>query len=118
MKVYIKFLTILFVNNILYVTGILFCLVVVINLLSELEFFKEINVNNYFPLVLTILNSPSMIFEMFPFIFLIGTQLFYVHLLNNDQINIFKYSGLKHSKIFFILSILSFLIGILIVIFL
>ena len=50
MKVYIKFLTILFVNNILYVTGILFCLVVVINLLSELEFFKEINVNNYFPL--------------------------------------------------------------------
>ena len=117
MKVYIRFLTILFLKNIFYVTGILFCLVVVINLLSELEFFKEINVNNYFPLLLTILNSPSMIYELFPFIFLIGTQLFYVHLLNNDQINIFKYSGLKHSKIFFILSILSFLIGILIVIF-
>ena len=117
MKVYIRFLTILFLKNIFYVTGILFCLVVVINLLSELEFFKEINVNNYFPLVLTILNSPSMIYELFPFIFLIGTQLFYVHLLNNDQINIFKYSGLKNSKIFFILSILSFLTGILIVIF-
>ena len=117
MKVYIKFLSILFLKNILYVTGILFCLVVVINLLGELEFFKETKVNNYFPLFLTILNSPSMIYELFPFIFLIGTQLFYVNLLNNDQINIFKYSGLKNSKIFLILSILSFLTGLLIVIF-
>ena len=117
MKVYIKFLSILFLKNILYVTGILFCLVIVINLLGELEFFKETKVNNYFPLFLTILNSPSMIYELFPFIFLIGTQLFYVNLLNNDQINIFKYSGLKNSKIFLILSILSFLTGLLIVIF-
>ena len=92
MKVYIKFLSILFLKNILYVTGILFCLVIVINLLGELEFFKETKVHNYFPLFLTILNSPSMIYELFPFIFLIGTQLFYVNLLNNDQINIFKYT--------------------------
>ena len=117
MKVYIRFLSSLFLKNILYVTGILFCLVVVINLLGELEFFKEVNVNNYFPLLLTILNSPSMIYELFPFIFLIGTQLFYVNLLNNDQINIFKYSGLKNSKIFLILSVLSFLTGLLIVVF-
>ena len=117
MKVYIKFLSILFLKNILYVNGILFCLVIVINLLGELEFFKETKVNNYFPLFLTILNSPSMIYELFPFIFLIGTQLFYVNLLNNDQINIFKYSGLKNSKIFLILSILSFFTGLLIVIF-
>ena len=40
MKVYIKFLTKLFTKNIFYVSGILFCLVVIINLLGELNFLK------------------------------------------------------------------------------
>ena len=116
MKVYIKFLSLLFIKNILFVTGILFCLVVIINLLGELEFFKEIDVNDYFPLFLTVLNSPSLIFELFPFIFLIATQLFFVNLINHQQINIFKYSGLKNSSIFIILSILSFSIGLIIIV--
>jgi len=35
---------------------------------------------------------------MFPFIFLIATQFFFLKLFNNDEINIFKYSGLKNIK--------------------
>ena len=115
MKVYIKFLSILFIKNILYVTGILFCLVVVINLLGELEFFKEIKVDTFFHLLLTILNSPSMIYELFPFIFLIGTQLFFITLFNNNELSIFKYSGLKNSKILLIVSTVSFILGIIII---
>ena len=108
-------------NKIIYkeyflLSGILFCLVVIMNLLGELEFFKEINVDSYFPLVLTMLNAPSMMFELFPFIFLIGTQIFFINLFNNNQINIFKYSGLKNSKIFFILGSLSLIFGVFIVI--
>tara|TARA_A100001037_G_scaffold266954_1_gene259478 strand:+ start:980 stop:2053 length:1074 start_codon:yes stop_codon:yes gene_type:complete len=116
MKVYIRFLVKLFTKNIFYVSGIFFCLVVIMNLLGELEFFKEINVDSYFPLVLTMLNAPSMMFELFPFIFLIGTQIFFINLFNNNQINIFKYSGLKNSKIFFILGSLSLIFGVFIVI--
>ena len=41
----------------------------------------------------------SIIFEMFPFIFLITTQLFFIKLFENKEIEIFKYSGLKNSKI-------------------
>ena len=78
MKVYIKFLAKLFTKNIIYVSGILFCLVIIINLLGELEFFKEIDVDNYFPLILTMLNAPSMMFELFPFIFLISTLFFFI----------------------------------------
>ena len=74
MKVYIKFLSLLFIKSILFVTGILFCLVVIINLLGELEFFKEIDVNDYFPLFLTV-KFTSLIFELF-LLFLIATQLF------------------------------------------
>ena len=58
------------------------------------------------------MNTPSIIFEMFPFIFLISTQFYFIKLFNNDEINIFKYSGLKNLKIISILSISSFVIGI------
>ena len=54
---------------------------------------------------------------MFPFVFLLTTQVFFVNLLNNNQIQIFKYSGLKNSNIMIILSTLSFSIGIILIIF-
>tara|TARA_B100000161_G_scaffold163832_1_gene116824 strand:- start:240 stop:1124 length:885 start_codon:yes stop_codon:yes gene_type:complete len=52
---------------------------------------------------------------MFPFIFLISTQFFFNNLLTDNEINIFKYSGLKNTKIFSILTITIFFIGILII---
>jgi lipopolysaccharide export system permease protein len=61
------------------------------------------------------MSSPSIIFEMFPFIFLIATQFFFLKLFDNNEINIFKYSGLKNIKIIQILSFVSFFIGILII---
>ncbi len=117
MKIYIKFLIKLFVKSIFYVLGVMASLVIILNLLTELDFFKEYNVYTYFPLLLTLLNSPTMILEMFPFIFLIGTQLFFINLFNNREIEIFKYSGLKNSKILIIISGLSLLLGIFIVTF-
>tara|TARA_Y100000389_G_scaffold176505_1_gene188073 strand:- start:58 stop:1053 length:996 start_codon:yes stop_codon:yes gene_type:complete len=90
--------------------------VFILNLLSELEFFKDINVDIYFTLFLSLLNSPAMIFEMFPFIFLVTAQLFFIKLFNNNEIEIFKYSGLKNSKIIIILSVISLITGIFITI--
>ena len=112
MQTYIKFLTYNFLKSLIYVFFIMISLAFILNLLSELEFFKEINVDFILPLFLALLNSPTMIFEMFPFIFLIGTQLFFINLFNNNEIEIFKYSGLKNSKILLIISTLSILIGI------
>ena len=114
MKVYIKFLTYNFFKSLLYVFSIMISLVFVLNLLSELDFFKELETEIYFPLFLSLLNSPAMIFEMFPFIFLIATQLFFIKLFNNNEIEVFKYSGLKNSKILIVLSVLSIIAGLLI----
>ena len=115
MKTYIKFLSKIYLNSFFYVSLIMFSLIFILNLLSELDFFKDINVNSYFPIYLSLLNSPTFIFEMFPFIFLISTQLFFITLFNNNQLSIFKYSGLKNSKILFIISLMSFILGILII---
>ncbi|WP_435150293.1 LptF/LptG family permease [Candidatus Pelagibacter bacterium nBUS_44] len=90
-------------------------LVFILNVLSELEFFKDIDVGIDFTLLLSLLNSPSMIFEMFPFIFLLTTQFFFIKLFNNNELEVFKYSGLKNSSILIIISFLSLIMGIIII---
>ena len=95
MKVYIKFLTKIYLKSFLYVTLVLFSLMLILNILSEIEFFTNIKVKTYFPIYLAFLNSPSLVFEMLPFIFLLSTQVFFVYLFNNDEIQIFKYSVWK-----------------------
>ena len=116
MKTYIKFLCNIFLKSFFYVLLVMLSLVFILNMLSELEFFKDIEIGIDFTLLLSLLNSPSMIFEMFPFIFLLTTQFFFIKLFNNNELEIFKYSGLKNSNILWILSLLSLILSILIVI--
>ena len=116
MKTYIKFLCNIFFKSFFYVLLVMLSLVFILNVLSELEFFKDIEIGIDFTLLLSLLNSPSMIFEMFPFIFLLTTQFFFIKLFNNNELEIFKYSGLKNSNILWILSILSLILSVLIVI--
>ena len=115
MNTYIKFLIRIFLNSFFFVLLITFCLTFIINLLTELEFFKDINVDTLFTIHLSLLNSPSYIFELLPFIFLISTQLFFINLFNNNELNIFKYSGLKNSNIILILSTISIVLGFLLI---
>ena len=112
MKVYIKFLIKTFLNSFIYVCTIMLSLIFILNILTEIEFFKDFEVSSYLPLYTSILNSPALMFEMFPFIFLLSTQVLFIKLFNNDEINIFKYSGLKNSKILLITCTFSFLISI------
>ena len=115
MKTYIKFLLQTFLRSFLYVFLVILSLVFVLNILSEIEFFREIETKPIFPLYLSLLNSPSLIFDMFPFIFLISTQVFFINLFNDNQIQIFKYSGLKNSIIISTISTLSIIIGLVII---
>ena len=117
MKTYIKFLILIFFRSFLFVSLILLSLIFILNLLTEIEFFKNIEVKTYYPMFVASLNSPSLLFEMFPFVFLLTTQVFFVNLLTNNQLQIFKYSGLKNSKIMFILRIVSFVLGIFLITF-
>lgn len=111
MKVYIKFISMIFFKALIYVLFIMSCLVFLLNLLNELEFFKNKTVEIVYPLFLSMLNTPSHLFELFPFALLITVQLFFIKLFENREIDIFKYSGLKNSKIIIILSVLSLSTG-------
>ena len=117
MKTYTKYLIINFIKSFTYVTLVLLGLIVILNVLSELEFFKKINISSFFPIYLALLNAPSFIFEMFPFIFILSTQLFFLNIFEDNQIQIFKYSGLKNIQIIKIICTTTFVLSILIIFF-
>ena len=48
----------------------------ILNIFEEINFFKDLDVTIGLPIFLTFLNIPSILFEIFPFIFLITTQFF------------------------------------------
>ena len=116
MKTYIQFLIITYLKSFINIFLIMLSLVFILNILQEIEFFNNQAVSPFYPVYLSLLNTPSVIFEMFPFIFLISTQFFFIKLFNNNEINIFKYSGLKNFKITSILGSISFVMGIIVII--
>ena len=117
MKTYTKFIIYKFIKSFFFVLSIIFSLVFILNLINELEFFRSKNLSPYYMIYLSFLNSPSLIFEILPFIFLISTQVFFTGLFKDNQIEIFKYSGLKNIKIILIISFFTIFLGIIIIIF-
>ena len=80
------------------------------NLLEEINFFKDDSDKIILtPIFLTLLNMPSILFELFPFIFLISTLFFFIESIDNDEINVFKLYGITNLKIIQILASLSFI---------
>lgn len=115
MSVYIKFLSSIYLKSLMYVIFVTLSLVFILNFLGELDFFQNKKTDTSFTIFLAILNSPALIFDMFPFICLVATQLFFIKLFNNNELVTLKYSGLKNSKIISILSVLTLLTGIMII---
>ncbi len=115
MKVYIKFISSIYFKSLMFVFLISFSLVIILNLLTEIEFFKNEEVNISFTLFLSVLNSPDLIFEMFPFILLVTIQMLFVKLFENKELDIFKYNGLTNSKILLVISGISLITGIIII---
>jgi lipopolysaccharide export system permease protein len=117
MKTYIKFLINLFNISLLKIFITFFIIILITNILEQIEFFKNIDLSFFYLFFLSLLNTPSVLFEILPFIFLLGTQVFFIHLIDKNELQIFKYSGLNNIKIIKILGLYSFFLGIIMVIF-
>ena len=117
MKTYIKFLINLFNISFFKIFIIFFAIIFVTNILEQIEFFKDKDLNFFYIILLSFLNTPSILFDIFPFIFLLSTQIFFIQLINKNELEIFKYRGLNNIKIVKILAAYTFILGILLVIF-
>ena len=117
MKTYIKFLINLFNVSFLKIFIIFFIIILITNVLEQVEFFKGIDLSFFYLFFLSLLNTPSILFEILPFIFLLSTQVFFIHLIDKNELQVFKYTGLDNIKIIKILGLYSFALGIVLVIF-
>ena len=117
MKIYIKFIINLFNTSLLKVFIIFFFIILISNVLEQVEFFKKIDIDFFYLLFLSFLNTPNIVFEILPFIFLLSTQIFFIQLMDKNELEIFKYSGLNNIKIMKVLGIYSFILGLIFITF-
>ena len=113
-KLYHKYLIKNFLKILIEVTGIFFALVFIMGLLEEISFFKELETDLIYPIFLTLLNSPSVLYDIFPFIFIITTQFFFIKIVDRKELALFKTSGISNLKIIGVLILTSFVLSLII----
>jgi len=116
-KKYQKYIVSTYFYHFIIVSVIFLSLGFILNFFEELKFFDNHEVDAYYPFLLALLNTPTVLFELFPFIFLITTKFFYIYLNDKNEIEILKNNGINYFKILSILSAASILIGIIILVF-
>ncbi len=87
-----------------------------LNILEEIVFFEKYDVGILYPVMLTSLNTPSILFEIFPFIFLISSQLFFIKFKENEELNLLKITGIDNFSLIRFLIYISFILGVIITI--
>ncbi len=107
-KVYQKYLIKEFLEILLKITFIFFILGFIMGILEELNFFSEYDVEYYYPIFLVFLNVPSLLYNIFPFIFLLSSQFLFIKLLDYGEINVFKNNGLNNTSLLKIISLVAF----------
>ena len=90
---------------------IFYCFGVILNLFEEIEFFKNLDVGFFTPVILTSIYIPSLIIKLLPFIIFISSMWFIIKIRNNKDLLSMKVFGYSNLKIFFILAFTSFLLG-------
>jgi len=105
-----------FLKKIFLVSSIFFALVLIVNLIEEINFLKEVNDNFFLPIWLTLLNAPSLLYEIFPFIILISTQIFFIDIIENKELFILKNLGLNNLSILKFILFVTFIFSLFIII--
>ena len=101
-----------FVKSLMKIILIFFSLIMILNIFEEISYFKNENVDIFVPIFLTLLNAPSILFDILPFVFLISTLYFFSEILDKNELNIYKNFGITNFKILSLISIATFLLGI------
>ena len=114
-KIYQQYLIKSLLKNIFLISCLFLILSFLLNIIEEIRFFKNLDLGISYSFLLTFLNVPSILYEIFPFIFLISTQMFFVNLFEKEELIVLKKHGVDNLVLIKILIITSLVCGILIV---
>jgi lipopolysaccharide export system permease protein len=115
-KTYQNYLIKLFFKKISITSLVFLCLIIILNIFEEINFFKNLEINFLLPFFISLLRAPSNLFEVFPFIFLISTQFFFLDIMSKNELETLKIHGLYNLKIIKLLFFSSFLLSVFLVI--
>ena len=118
LKKYQIYIGSLFLQKFINTSLIFFCIVIIINFFEEVRFSEKYNTELYYTIYLSLLNAPSLLFEILPFVFLITIKFFYLELNEKNELEILSSNGISNTKIIYILSLIASLLGVFILIFL
>ena len=107
LHIFKKFLLKYFYFNLIFLS-----LIIIMGILEEISFFKDINQGIFYPLILTFLNAPDTLFEVIPFICLLSSQFLFFDLFNTKEMDLLKRNGLSNFKLIKDLFICGLFIGI------
>jgi len=107
-----KYLSKEFTKIIINTILIFFCLGFVMNIFEEINFFKDIDIGIYIPLILTSLKVPALLHNMLPFIVLIAGIWFFLKIKKSDEVTAMKISGMSNLSVILIPSVISIILGI------
>ncbi len=110
-KILLNYLLKNFLKTLLIFVLIFYCFGMILNLFEEIEFFKNIDVSIFTPLILTSIFIPSMIIKILPFIVFLASMWFLLKIRNNRDLLTLKIFGYSNFKIFLILAFTSFALG-------
>ena len=117
LKLYQKFLISNFIKILIKTTAIFFTLIFIMGLLEEITFFKETDKSLFYPILFTLLNIPSVLYDIFPFIFIISTQFLFIGMTDRDELSLIKSNGISNMRIINVLIITSLFLSLFINIF-
>ncbi len=100
----------------LKVSSVFFIMIIIMNLFEEISFLKDTDNLILLPIYLTLLNAPSIFFEIAPFVFLISAIFFFIEIIETNELIVYKTYGITNLKIIEIICSITFLIGIILVI--
>ena len=107
-----KYLASEFIKVVLNTIFVFFCLGFIMNLFEEINYFKDLDIGIYVPIMLSSLIVPSLLYNMFPFIILLSGIWFFLKIKKSDEVTAMKVSGMSNFSVIIIPGLLSFMLGI------
>ena len=107
-----KYLTKEFFKIVVNTSLIFFALGFIITLFEEINFFKELDVSINIPIILSLLFTPSLLHNFFPFVILLSGIWFFLKIKKTDELTAINISGMSNLSVIFAPSVLSIVFGI------
>jgi lipopolysaccharide export system permease protein len=105
-----------YIKSLFVVIAVMLSIVLLINLLDEFNFFKsKKDLKFIFFIIFTILKTPNVLINLFPFIVLFGGIVFYLKIYNHNEVISLRVMGYSNIQIILIPALTSFVIGYIIV---